>query len=292
MSTLSRLVLVAACCAVAAPAAAQEAYRFTYRTLEVGEVAVQHADFNMDLEMSINQAGTTIDSARQGVLRTQLCRLTVLETANLGGEQVKTKVQISYDAADQTISEMGKAKPAVKLPVAGKTYIVERVKEKLVITDLAGNPVPEVEQAIVSNSTDTLGRPNPIARFFNGRVVKVGDRLRMPPALARELLGFTGKLDNASKFELTFVDVRSIAGVNCAVFETYLETKMTQGTTMNMKMKGRLMLEIDTCRAVWIELDGPVQLAEAHGPADAQFTVDTKGSVKMALRAEYPRKLQ
>jgi hypothetical protein len=94
-------------------------------------------------------------------------------------------------------------------------------------------------------------------------------------------------LDNASILILKFTKVQTVNGKPCAVFDTLLESTMTQGTTMKMQMQGKLMLEIETCRAASIELAGPVKLAEAHGPADGQFTINTQGSMKMALRAGY-----
>jgi len=266
---------------------AADAYRFTYRGLDSGEVTFQEVALNLNLTISVVQAGQTIDSTKHAVVRSQRCRMTVLETGMLNGSPVKTKVRLTFDAAEQSQSQNDQPAEAAQLPVAGKTYFASREKDQLVITDEQGQRPSDEEWAIVATSTETLGRTNPIAQFFHGKTYEVGQELRMPPQLAKELLGFSGRLDNASILVLTFAQAVNIQGRPCAVFDTMLDSKMTQGNTMNMQMRGKLVLEIDTCRAVQIDLAGPVKMAEAHGPADGQFTVNTQGQMKMALKANY-----
>jgi hypothetical protein len=213
--------------------------------------------------------------------------MTVLESAMIDGALVKTKLRLTYESADQSQAQNDEPAEAGPLPVSGKTYFAAIEEGKLVITNQQGNRPSDEEWAIVATATDTLGQSNPIAKFFDGKTYSVGQELRMPPELAKDLLGFSGRLDNASKLILTFTKVQTIGGKTCAVFDTLLESTMTQGTTMTMQMRGRLALEIETCRAASIELAGPVKLAEAHGPADGQFIINTQGSMKMALRAGY-----
>lgn len=266
---------------------AAETYRFTYRGLENGDTTLQEVDLDLNLTVTVEQSGQTIDKTKHVVLRKQRCRMTVLESTSIDGALVKTKVKLTYENADQSQAQNDEPAEEGPLPVAGKTYFASLVDDKLVITDERGNRPSDEEWAIVATATDTLGQSNPIAKFFDGKTYSVGQELRMPPQLAKDLLGFSGRLDNASKLILTFTKVQMIGGKKCAVFDTLLESTMTQGTTMKMQMQGKLMLEIDTCRAASIELAGPVKLAEAHGPADGQFTINTQGSMKMALRAGY-----
>jgi hypothetical protein len=266
---------------------AAEAYRFTYRGLENGDTTLQEVDLDLNLTVTVEQAGQTIDKTKHVVLRKQRCRMTVLESVSVEGALVKTKVKLIYESADQSQSQNDEPAEEAPLPVAGKTYFASLIDNKLVITDERGNRPSDEEWAIVATATETLGKSNPIAKFFDGKTYSVGQELRMPPQLAKDLLGFSGRLDNASKLILTFTKVQMVGGKPCAVFDTLLESTMTQGTTMKMQMQGKLMLEIETCRAASIELAGPVKLAEAHGPADGQFTINTQGNMKMALRAGY-----
>lgn len=266
---------------------AAEAYRFTYRGLNIGDTTVQEVDLDLNLVVTVEQAGQTIDKTKHAVLRKQRCRMTVLESGTVEGALVKTKVRLTYESADQKQAQNDGPVEESPLPVSGKTYFAALAEGKLMITDEQGNRPSDEEWAIVATATDTLGQANPIAKFFDGKTYSVGQELRMPPQLAKDLLGFSGRLDNASKLILTFTKVQVLNGKPCAVFDTLLESTMTQGTTMTMQMRGRLALEIETCRAASIELSGPVKLAEAHGPADGQFTINTQGSMKMALRAGY-----
>ena len=266
---------------------AADAYTFTYRSLQNGDVTVQQVNLDLNLQISVEQAGQTIDSTKHLVNRKQLCRMTVLETGVVDGAPVKTKIRLTYDSADQSQSQNDEPLQEAQLPVAGKTYFASWENGKLLITDEQGNRPSDEEWAIVATATESLGKPNPIAKFFHGQTYQVGQELRMPPALAKDLLGFSGRLDNATLLVLTFAQAVNVNGKRCAVFDTNLDTKMTQGNTMNMQMRGRLVLEIDTCRAIQIDLAGPVKMAEAHGPADGQFSVNTAGNMKMALRANY-----
>jgi len=282
---LAALLLSAA--AFSHPASGAERYRFTYRGLDSGEQAVQQADFHLDVQVTMEQSGKQIDSSKQQVRRSQECRITVLETAIRGGQQVKKKVRLTFDGAHQS-AVIDDAQREAALPVEGKSYVAELVGEEVVITYPDGGAPPPAEQQIVAATTQALGQPNPIAHFFHGRTIALGETLKMPPELAKDLLGFSGKLDNASAFQIKLIDVRPYGGAQCALFETRLSSKMPKDNRFAMEMTGRLLMQIDTCRAVWIELTGPVEVAETRGPAGGEFTVRTKGQVKMALQAEYP----
>jgi len=268
-------------------ASAAEQYRFTYRGLQVGDEAVQQADFDLEVNVKMEQSGQVIDSSDQRVSRSQQCRITVLKTGVVDGLPVKTKVKLAFDSARQQAEIDGETKGPSTLPVEGNTYHAELVQGKLVITDTQGNVPSEREQQIVAATTQTLGKPNPLAKFFHGRSIAVGETVKMPPQLAKDLLGFTGRLDATSRFEITLTGIQNYDGVPCALFETQLGSQGPAGDRFNVQMSGRLLLQVGTCRTVWIELVGPVDVSEARGPEGGRFTVTTKGNVKMALQAKY-----
>lgn len=272
------------CLLASAPAAfGGEIHRFTYRVATVGEQADQQADFDLNLVKTIEQAQQIIDSEARHVRRKQRLRLTVLET---NGQQA-TRVQITFAAAAQSVAQAGQEAVATPLPVQGKTYIVSRLGDDLLIVDNTGHAPPPEEYAIVATATQTLGRPNPLAKFFNGRTIAVGERLELPPDLAKELLGLGASVGDASKFTLVFRGTQQIEGVTWAEFDTAFEAQSRENSTLSMQMKGRMVLNVATCRAKSLTFSGPVEILETHGPDGGQYQVRTRGTMTMSNQSEH-----
>lgn len=280
------LLLAAAPCLAQAPTEAPRQVQFHWRPAAAGEEVQQHVDFTLDLKMTIEQAGQVVGSNERGMQRVQQRQVTVLET----GEHGASAVEVHFDQARQTLVDGGQAAPAVNQPVAGKTYRVARRGEKIEVTYADGSPPTDEERQIVTASMDALGRPNPIARFFDGRTLAVGERVELPLELARELLGLDATLGQVTRIDMRLADVQSVHGAPCAVFDIGIAARSTDATTMTVEMKGRLLLAVDSCRSVLADLSGPVTLAEGRGPAAGHFTVQSAGTMRMAVESQYRRR--
>ena len=80
------------------------------------------------------------------------------------------------------------------------------------------------------------------------------------------------------------------SGRKCAVFQLEILTDNNEGAKLTMKLSGELVVEVDTCRTVAVNLNGPVGASEVHGPDDGQFHVHSEGTIKVAVRADYGKR--
>ena len=61
----------------------------------------------------------------------------------------------------------------------------------------------------MTTNMETFGLPNPIALYFDGKQVVVGQTVELPAKLARELLGFSESVGNISQFQLRLIETRA-----------------------------------------------------------------------------------
>ena len=109
----------------------------------------------------------------------------------------------------------------------------------------------------------------------------------MPNHLAADLFGVGEAVGDVSYFEVTLAKTRQVRGATCAVLEAKIEAKSPLGTGVEMLVSGKFLVEIDTCRTLAIELSGDVAVVETHGPAGGEYTVEGKGTMRVAIEAQY-----
>jgi hypothetical protein len=198
---------------------------------------------------------------------------------------------VTYEASTIAL-RAGDQQNKADQPVTGKSYVIERRNGELAITYQDGSSPPPEELAIVAENMGSFGLPNPIARFFHGRTVRVGQLLELPAELARDLVGFTQTTQSLSKFQLRLVEVRpptNQAASATAVFVIELRADDPEQSGVSMTLDGRMEMETQTCRARAVELSGPVAVSEKHGPAEAQYEVHSQGEIRVAVQANYLR---
>lgn len=263
-----------------------EQVRFSKQPARAGDRLRQVIDCDLQADLAIQQAGQLIDSSRKGLRRQQDRSLTILDLRR--GRPVRA--QVDYHAATNTTTQAESAAPTVtKEPVNGKSYLITRIDGELQITDVDGQLPPPEELEIIRANMQTFGLPNPLADFFDGRSIRIGETVSLPAEVARELLGVTGTVGDIKRFRLKLVKTEMIAGARCAVFETLVETSSQQQGHMTLLMKGHLKMEIATCRTPVMSMAGPVAISEIHGTPQAQFTVNTRGQFNVAIRSEFKR---
>ena len=139
---------------------------------------------------------------------------------------------------------------------------------------------------VVRESMASFGLPNPLSKFFDGRSIRVGQELKLPAELARDLLGFANTGGNISEFSLKLTEIRP-GETPIANFAIKLVAKDPEKSRVSMTLNGRMLIEVDTCRARVVEMSGPVAVSESHGPAEAQYEVHSEGQIQVAVRASY-----
>ncbi|HZZ28199.1 MAG TPA: hypothetical protein VFE46_09360 [Pirellulales bacterium] len=261
---------------------AGEAVQFTYRAPQVGQQASHEMKFTLELNISLHQAGQTISSEMQQLTRDQDRQVTVLQVT----DNKATKVQVFYSKAWEEVSRGKQASTPQTQPIEGKSYLVQRRGEDLVVTDPQGGEVPEEERSLVAASMDAVGHPSPLGEYLNGKKMAIGQTLRMPNEMASVLLGVKDIGGDAQKVELTLHDVNLDEDHRrLATFEMLVVLKLPGGGTMNVK--GQLQIEPESCQVASASFDGPVSMREEQGPTGHTFEVASDGTMKVAVRSHY-----
>jgi hypothetical protein len=275
------LHLISACLllSLGTAAFAAEPIAFTYRAPQVGQVGSHDMQFTLDLNISLRQAGQTISSEAQQLSRDQDRDVTVLAVE----DKKAMKVQVTYAKAWEQVSRGKLAGTPQPQPIEGKTYIVERKGNDLVVTDPAGHDVPEEERMLVAASMDAVGHLNPLGMFLDGKKIAVGQTVNLPLDMASDLLGVKEAGGEAQKVDLTLHDVATDEeGRRLANFTMLVVLKLAGGGTMDVK--GQLQVEPATCQIAVANFDGPVSMHEQQGPKGHTFEIASEGTMKVAVR--------
>lgn len=279
MARLSAAALLAAAALlvslIASSTLAQQAVTFARRQAEVGDRTEQTINVTFRLKTIARAGNTVVEESDSHLLRKQQRVLTTMAVGQTG----PSAAQIEYQISERVLN----GAPAENDPVAGKTYHCERRGEELVVKSVGGTIPTMEEYEIVALNMEALGRENPLAKFFDGRSVAVGETVKLPAELAAELLGFDDAFAT-KRFSMTLNKVEHIEGQPCAVFQTEIEASSAGNGQMAILVAGPMVMQVDGCRAVSAQLDGPI--ATAPMPA-AALQVRGTGKVSVAIRTRY-----
>jgi hypothetical protein len=260
---------------------------FHRRPFASGEISNQTIRCDLNLEMAIRQGETTIESSNQAVRREQQRQIKIVEM----GDKAPTKAIVSYKSSAVSVQQADAEPMKSNQPVSGKSYYVSRIEGKLSITTIDGQVPPPSELALLQANLEAFGLPNPIATYFDGRTMHVGETVDLPIELARELLGFQEGVGNISSLNMTLSKILNTKSGKLAVFNTQLTAKDSKDG-VNMTLEGQLAIETESCRTAVVNLAGPVSVDELRGPKNGQFEVTSRGELKVAVRATYETKTQ
>jgi len=270
--------------AIAAPALAADVVSFTYRAPQVGQQASHDMQFSLDLNVSLHQAGQTISSDDQQLSRNQDRQVTVMQVE----DRKAMKVQVFYATAREKVCRGKMTGTPQAEPIEGKSYVVERRGADLVVTDPTGNSVSEDEQKLVASSMDAVGRPSPLGTLLDGKKIAIGEKLKLPKDMASDLLGVKDSGNEAQKVELTLDSTSTDEdGRHLAKFNMLVVLKDTEGPAMDVK--GTIQIEPDTCQIAEASFEGPVSMHQQEGPKGHTFDIDSRGTMKVAVRSHYIR---
>jgi hypothetical protein len=199
-----------------------------------------------------------------------------------------TKQLVASDIAppEQTAAET----PHATQPIAGKTYLCRRENGSegpLVITDAAGNIPPQDEYEIVAQHMELVGRANPLGEFLAGKTVAVGETIEVPRDLAGKLFQLGDQFGDVIRFELTLEKMQMHEGAARAHFLARIEAASSGASQMRMQVEGPFVVEADTCRAVHVDLTGPIGMSESRGTYSTAYQVIGTGQLKTRIASEY-----
>lgn len=188
------------------------------------------------------------------------------------------KIRVKYASHKKETRAQGKSKTDAS-PVSGKSYLVERKGEALVVTGVDGKPVSPAEEEHVAKSYKRLGKPDEITRTLKSKPRKVGEKLDdVAQALAdqfKERSSETGEKATIQETKLVFTEVKKIDGVEHAVLDLTLKmgTENAKGVKLSMDLKGKVLVRVEEAAHGEINMSGPIKVA---GSAQGGGTVTLK----------------
>jgi hypothetical protein len=245
----------------------------------VGDVTEQSAKIELDVKAVTRQGPQVLDESQIRMRREQKRRLTAME---LDASGMVVAARVTFESSRRSA---GEDIPAAQV-IEGRSYDCRREGEQLHIVCSDGTiPGPE-EFRLVSESLDSLGRPNPIAKYFAGRTVTIGQKIALPPEVGAGLMS-RDAVGEISRFEVTLKQVTSEDGVQVAQFDTLIETHENTQRQLGLVVTGRLALEVDSCRTRTLDISGPIALAETTGGIGTPTQMHGTGKLRVALEASY-----
>lgn len=279
---MKRLVLFGFLGIVAVTSSEAQEIRFTKSDTRVNDTSRQWLQCHLAAERTIRHQNQLVDSSKQSLERRQDRVVRILNVER----GLPVRALLRYGASTTRVGAQDNQTMEVTQPIAGNAYIVTRSGSGISITDEVGQPITDEENKLLRVHLETFGKPNPLAQFLDGKRIAVGQSIIVPDAVARELLGLTGNAGKTDKLSLRLAAVKRIEQVECAVFETLLRTHGEE-TTMSLLMKGELLVETNSCRTREINLQGPIAVSEARGPAEGRFVISTNGTLQVNVQTAF-----
>ncbi len=266
------------------PSSSAQVVRFSQQPTEVGSRVLQQVSVDLELNSTIIQSGQIANQSTTSIRRRQERLIEALEVAQGGVRRAKVSFPLSRIKSPVDSDP----KTEVTQTVEGKSYLVTRNGQQLLITDTDGVLPPREQYEIVLSSIQTLGLPNPLAHFLTSRTIRLGDRLQLPKEVANRLMGFGDQLGQVQRFELELKELRQIDGQNCALFDTNFNIVEGSDAPTTIDVQGQVIIETATCRTIAASFSGPLKMKAFD--ANNQYTAE--GSLQVAIRSRYDKALK
>jgi hypothetical protein len=276
---------------------ARKAVRFDRRAACVGDEVEQTVSMEMRLATSMRR-GSELAERNHTAIRSENRRITTTSEVDAGrtvavrvryAAATKTLASVEADDAAAVANGLKRASPTAQ-PVAGKTYFCSRDPGndgKLVITDADGGIPPLQEYEIVAQHMEMVGRANPLAQFLAGRTIAVGETVQLPKQVADEIFNLGERFGEVTQFDLTLTGTELHDDMECAVFLARVEAASSDSSQMRLQVEGPLVLQLDTCRAVRVDLSGPIGMSETRGSYSTAYQMIGTGQLKMRIASTY-----
>lgn len=263
---------------VASAAPVGQSIRFSRPTTSVGERVVQRVGMELGIHTVVKQSGKVAHEGDTNMRSRQEREIEVLEVTD--GKAVRAAV--SFPLSRSLSPENPDPADEVAQPVEGKSYVITRRGETLLVTEPDGAIPPRAEYDIVVNTMESFGQPNLLAEFLLPRELRIGERLQVPVDIAKKMLGFDS-FGDVQKFELFLQEIKSVDGKNCAIFVADIVAQGNAENPLNVQASGNVIIELATSRTLEATLTGPLSLVSREQQTEYSAT----GDVLLAIRSQY-----
>ncbi|MEO2048878.1 MAG: hypothetical protein ABGX16_20160 [Pirellulales bacterium] len=283
--------------------------QFSQLPAQVGDRVGQELYVELNLNTTITQSRQVAHQSRHAIQRRQdrgieilevtmgrahRAHVTYIKSGQVRLEQKPNPKQTAGQDPEQTAGQdpeqaAGQALPS---PVEGKSYFVARQGQQLLVTDQEGNIPPWDQYQIVLENMQTLGQPNPLARFLLGRKFTQGERIVLPQNLAEQLLGLNEPLGKVQHFELELSGTELIDGQSCALFTATIAAQALEYGEIGLNITGKLVIQMATCRTIAAELTGPIHMAAEEKTGQGSFLYKAAGDMRLSIHSTYASKIR
>lgn len=258
----------------------QQTVQFAKRATVPGDRVDQTLHVSLQLDSTVRQGDQVVDSSSTALERIQ--QRTIIAEQISGGRTTEARVRFNKY---ERIADGGATEA---LPVVGKTYLCRRLADDtLSVVRADGSFAGPDEFQLVSESMESLGRPNPLAEFLAGRTIAVGEEIIVPDEVGAALLGSDEALGIVSRFTLTLRGMVDSAAANVARFDAEIETGGANKTQLKLIVNGELDIDVDSCRTHRMALSGPLGMATTMGSYSTAQTTFVRGKLKLETTAAY-----
>lgn len=255
-----------------------EVVRFSSLPPVVGERVVQRVGMELHVHTTVKQAAQIAHEGDTNLRSRQEREIEVLEIAD--GKAIRGKVK--YRLSRNLSPENSDPADEVAQPVEGKSYLIARNGERLLVTEPDGAIPPRAEYDIVVNTMESFGQPNLLAAFLVPQELRVGQRLQVPSDIAQKMMGFDS-FGEVQKFELHLQELKNIDGKECAIFMAEIIAQGNAQNPLRVQASGKVIIELATCRTLEATLNGPLSLVSVEQQTEYSAT----GDLLLAIRSQY-----
>jgi hypothetical protein len=268
---------------------------FSKRPAQVGDEVEQTLALAMHMTTTLRQGNQIGKRTRTTARNDQRRVVTTMQVESDRAVAVRVRYldaskQLDADNSTTQQKQPPRDSAPVAQPVAGKTYLCQRQPGKdgpLTITDEAGNVPPKDEYEIAAQHMAMVGRPNPLAELLAGQSLAIGQTISLPPQLAGKIFSLGEQFDEVTRFELVLQGVKFLDNATCAEFLARVDAVSSSASQMRMQLEGPLTVHADTCRAVKVDLGGPIAMSEMRGSYSTSYQVIGTGQLKMNVASTY-----
>jgi len=263
--------------------------QFGTKFLHPGQTVTRTAVWIMDIDVVLKFAGSQLGKEREESVQTVKKVETVL---SVNGSAL-TGLRVFYEKWDTTTktTEDGitENKPASKVPVVGKTYIVKVQGDQAVITDESGKKPPKEEWEIVNSDYKELGEPDEFLNYFADKKLATGETIQVPGEVARAILTEKKDIVKIDNFSFVLKGTGTSSGLPTAIFGTALKMSGNHGpnTSLKMNLKGETSIAFQNGWPVSMKLEGPVRVTGVDQIGNRIVMVDGTGKMTLTEEARY-----
>lgn len=257
--------------------------RFSQQPAKVGDQVTQQVAMELQLQTSIVQQGQLAQQQDTTMRRGQRREIEVLKVKQ--GRVVRARVKFPHSR--HLLPDGGSEQDEEIQPVEGKTYVLTRQGERLEVRYLDGTIPPKEEFEIVFGSMQSLGKPNPLAKFLLERDFQLGETLQLPQEIAGRMLGLGDDFGEVTRFDLTLAEIKEISGHQCAEFTANIHMGSGPGSSVSLEATGPVIIRLDTSRTVLADFTGPLRMNSLEQTPQGSYQHQAEGSLRVAVRSDY-----